>query len=287
MLTWIIPHINKQTKSEADLRRLFNEAGIREEHLKNHKTSQKIFDIIEKRGGIEAVRKEVCEMASSGTSSPHPSLQSLSSSPLMSSKNKPIRWSYLFPACHQNPRVLACKSSCSLSAGTELPHFPPPPSPLSFNCVRSDNIDSPSSALPIGQLSSTNISLQPRPPLPSPPLSPPFTYNSQTVTMPVAAPSPPTSCFRRATQVVRYGQASQVTQLGIKSNKLPVLDQSQFLDEIKKGIHLKSVDPASETPQPSNDGGIVAALMEVIQKRHKAIFSSGDEASEDEDEWED
>ncbi|XP_029453423.1 neural Wiskott-Aldrich syndrome protein-like isoform X2 [Rhinatrema bivittatum] len=93
------------TNSEADLRRLFNEAGSGEEHLKDCKTSCKTFNIIEKRGGMEAVRKEACELASSRISTPSLPHQSLPSSTPRCSKNEQIRWSYLFPAYPQNPMV--------------------------------------------------------------------------------------------------------------------------------------------------------------------------------------
>lgn len=52
--------------------------------------------------------------------------------------------------------------------------------------------------------------------------------------------------------------------------------------------------PESGTPTPAPAAGIVGALMEVMQKRSKAIHSSGededddeDEDFEDDDEWED
>ncbi|XP_063797607.1 actin nucleation-promoting factor WASL-like [Pseudophryne corroboree] len=58
-----------------------------------------------------------------------------------------------------------------------------------------------------------------------------------------------------------------------------------FLEQIKQGMQLKSVSQTVkvETAECSN---IVSALMDVIQRRNKAIHSS-DEDNTDDDEWED
>lgn len=69
-----------------------------------------------------------------------------------------------------------------------------------------------------------------------------------------------------------------------------------LLDQIRQGITLKTVSdlPESSPPTPAPAAGIVGALMEVMQKRSKAIHSSDededddeDEDFEDDDEWED
>lgn len=69
-----------------------------------------------------------------------------------------------------------------------------------------------------------------------------------------------------------------------------------LLDQIRQGIQLKTVSdlPESGPPTPAPAAGIVGALMEVMQKRSKAIHSSDededddeDEDFEDDDEWED
>lgn len=72
--------------------------------------------------------------------------------------------------------------------------------------------------------------------------------------------------------------------------------RNALLDQIRQGIQLKpreeTTDSAPAGSAPSS--GIVGALMEVMQKRSKAIHSSDeddddddDEDFEDEDEWED
>uniref|UniRef100_A0A3B5LBM4 Uncharacterized protein n=1 Tax=Xiphophorus couchianus TaxID=32473 RepID=A0A3B5LBM4_9TELE len=69
-----------------------------------------------------------------------------------------------------------------------------------------------------------------------------------------------------------------------------------LLDQIRQGIQLKTVSdlPESGPPTPAPTAGIVGALMEVMQKRSKAIHSSDDDEDEDEDddfeddeEWDD
>lgn len=69
-----------------------------------------------------------------------------------------------------------------------------------------------------------------------------------------------------------------------------------LLDQIRQGIQLKTVSdlPESSPVTAAPAAGIVGALMEVMQKRSKAIHSSDededddeDEDFEDDDEWED
>lgn len=69
-----------------------------------------------------------------------------------------------------------------------------------------------------------------------------------------------------------------------------------LLDQIRQGIQLKTRDDNTDSspPTPTPSAGIVGALMEVMQKRSKAIHSSDEddddddeEDFEDDDEWED
>lgn len=68
-----------------------------------------------------------------------------------------------------------------------------------------------------------------------------------------------------------------------------------LLDQIRQGIQLKTVSDLPESGPPlAPTAGIVGALMEVMQKRSKAIHSSDededddeDEDFEDDDEWDD
>ncbi|XP_061477971.1 uncharacterized protein LOC133382301 isoform X2 [Rhineura floridana] len=71
-----------------------------------------------------------------------------------------------------------------------------------------------------------------------------------------------------------------------KSDKqLTPFTQDVVMRQIRKGTQLK---PVVQNPTP-NDEGIVAALRDVVQKRHKAIYISDNEESdlENDDEWDD
>ncbi|KAJ8261847.1 hypothetical protein GJAV_G00159140 [Gymnothorax javanicus] len=75
------------------------------------------------------------------------------------------------------------------------------------------------------------------------------------------------------------------------------MGRGALLDQIRQGTKLKNVGDTpdnSAPPAPAPSAGIVGALMEVIQKRSRAIHSSDeddddedDDDFEDEDEWED
>lgn len=83
-----------------------------------------------------------------------------------------------------------------------------------------------------------------------------------------------------------------------QNNRAPASNTGRdaLLDQIRQGIQLKTVSdlPESGPPTPASTAGIVGALMEVMQKRSKAIHSSDededddeDEDFEDDDEWDD
>ncbi|XP_053145715.1 actin nucleation-promoting factor WASL-like [Hemicordylus capensis] len=70
------------------------------------------------------------------------------------------------------------------------------------------------------------------------------------------------------------------------SNQLIPLSQDVLMFQIRKGTYLKPATQSPTSPQSPSDGGIVAALKDVIQKRHKAIQVSDEESDpENGDEW--
>lgn len=94
--------------------------------------------------------------------------------------------------------------------------------------------------------------------------------------------------IRGGTQLKKVEQNHQVPASGVGRDAL--------LDQIRQGIQLKNVSdhPESGPPASAPTAGIVGALMEVMQKRCKAIHSSDededddeDEDFEDDDEWDD
>lgn len=46
-----------------DLKRLFKMAGVKKEHLQDPEVSKKIFSVLEKAGGMEAMRKQTRRMS--------------------------------------------------------------------------------------------------------------------------------------------------------------------------------------------------------------------------------
>lgn len=54
---------------DPDLWKLLSQAGISEDQMKDEKTSQLIYDVIEQRGGMEAVKREVNQGGQSASSS--------------------------------------------------------------------------------------------------------------------------------------------------------------------------------------------------------------------------
>ncbi|KAG7456056.1 hypothetical protein MATL_G00247650 [Megalops atlanticus] len=184
---------------DPELKNLFDMCGISEAQLKDKETSKVIYDFIEKKGGVEAVKNELRRQAGMGGPPPPP---------------------------------------------------PPPPPP--------------------------------GPPPPAPPPPPDMDGGE-----PPGGKSALLSQIREGTQLKK-----------VEQNNRPVSSTGRdaLLDQIRQGIQLKTVadTPDSAPPTPAPSTGIVGALMEVMQKRSKAIHSSDededdddDEDFEDEDEWDD
>ncbi|XP_075431173.1 uncharacterized protein LOC142468451 [Ascaphus truei] len=116
--------------SDADLKRLFNLAGIREEHLRDRDTSRKIFEVIEKKGGMAAVRNEARRMTAVERPSSRYRLRSLSSSQLTPSKRQS---SVPSPHTAKMPTTLPLGSPFSyLPSISKVPPPMPTPPPLSY-----------------------------------------------------------------------------------------------------------------------------------------------------------
>ncbi|KAJ8373666.1 hypothetical protein SKAU_G00042460 [Synaphobranchus kaupii] len=94
----------------------------------------------------------------------------------------------------------------------------------------------------------------------------------------------------------RSGAGTQLKKVEQSNRPVSGTGRDALLDQIRHGIQLKNVvdGPDSAPPTPAPSAGIVGALMEVMQKRSKAIHSSDDdddddeeEDFEDDDEWDD
>uniref|UniRef100_A0A3B4BLB3 Uncharacterized protein n=1 Tax=Periophthalmus magnuspinnatus TaxID=409849 RepID=A0A3B4BLB3_9GOBI len=90
-------------------------------------------------------------------------------------------------------------------------------------------------------------------------------------------------------------EGTQLKKVDQKERPVSSVGRDALLDQIRQGIQLKPREETDSTPAtPAPSAGIVGALMEVMQKRSKAIHSSDedddddeDEDFDDEDEWED
>uniref|UniRef100_A0A673NCF1 Neural Wiskott-Aldrich syndrome protein-like n=1 Tax=Sinocyclocheilus rhinocerous TaxID=307959 RepID=A0A673NCF1_9TELE len=199
---------------DPELKNLFDMCGISEAQLKDKETSKVIYDFIEKKGGVEAVKNEL----------------------------------------RRQGETDRCQTLC-----TE--HLPVVAS--SYSHVRPSTVRKKCPKLPL----TSNF------------LSRSFMSGAALIA------------------AVTGETASSTALKKVEQNNRPVSSTGRdaLLDQIRQGIQLKTVsDNDSGPPTPAQSAGIVGALMEVMQKRSKAIHSSDededdedDEDFEDDDEWDD
>ncbi|MBN3309633.1 WASL protein, partial [Amia calva] len=188
---------------DPELKNLFDMCGISEAQLKDKETSKVIYDFIEKKGGVEAVKNELRR------------------------QGRRCR-----QACPKTKWFDLVKSWAYLRLNTSL--------------FVSHNACVPRSVL---ETVEGNTELQ----------------GTQS---PLGGKSALLDQIREGTQLKK-----------VEQNNRPVsnVGRDALLDQIRQGIQLKTVadgpDSAPSTPGPT--AGIVGALMEVMQKRSKAIHSSG------------
>ncbi|XP_034033231.1 neural Wiskott-Aldrich syndrome protein-like isoform X2 [Thalassophryne amazonica] len=272
------------------LKNLFDMCGISEAQLKDRETSKVIYDFIEKKGGVEAVKNELRRQAPP----PPPSRCGPPPPPLHNSAPPPParggRGAPPPPPPSRVPVSAAPPPPCRPCAprappptrGAHQPLAPPPP---------------PTSPVAL-------------PPPPPPPLvqQPPGSRGSA-APAPASAPPPPPPLEldgrgRDLSALGRDGKSALLEQIRggtqlkkvEQNHKVPASSTGRdaLLDQIRQGIQLKTVSDQLESGTPVPATGIVGALIEEMQKRSKAIHSSGeDEDDEDEedfeedDEWDD
>ncbi|KAJ1110399.1 hypothetical protein NDU88_007751 [Pleurodeles waltl] len=187
----------------SDTQILFSRAGIGEEHLKDRRTSKRIFEILERKGGMEAVRQEALSLALSDES------RSINSSELSAADNSGDAMSAsVLPTL----QLTHCSSINSLPPPQSLPsfdnaevasdHIPPPPAlecctsysarfstdpPCNRDVMDSVQIQPPPLSNSLGCLAVDSVPMIPPPP-PPPPL--PFVKN-QTSVGSLTLPHPP------------------------------------------------------------------------------------------------
>ncbi|KAM6937645.1 WASP like actin nucleation promoting factor a [Xenentodon cancila] len=301
---------------DPELKNLFDMCGISEAQLKDRETSKVIYDFIEKKGGVEAVKNELRRQApppppSRGGPPPPPPPHSSAAPPPPPSRGgrgappppPPSRAPVSAPpppppsrpgtlgappppppptrGGHQPPPPPQHHHHHQPPSSTVAPQAPPPPPPPLAQ-------QSPASTVPAPALSAA-----PPPPPPPPPGPPPPELDGGGGG---DSPHSPSQGGKSALlEQIRGGtQLKKVEQ----NHRAPASSTGRdaLLDQIRQGIQLKTVSdhPESGPATPAPTAGIVGALMEVMQKRSKAIHSSDededddeDEDFEDDDEWDD
>uniref|UniRef100_UPI0037E80A03 WASP like actin nucleation promoting factor b isoform X2 n=1 Tax=Semicossyphus pulcher TaxID=241346 RepID=UPI0037E80A03 len=281
---------------DPELKNLFDMCGISEAQLKDKETSKVIYDFIEKKGGVEAVKNELRRQApppppSRGGPPPPPPHHSSAPPPPPPARGRgapPPPPPSRAPVSAPPPPP---PSRPGMSAPPPPPpsrgSLPPPPPPAHASLpVAPPPPPPPPSSIPSGGGA-------PPPPPPPPPPGPP----------PPAPPPLPTEANGgdsgqpgKSALLNQIRSGTQLKKVEQKERPVSSTGRDALLDQIRQGIQLKArednSDSSPSTPAPS--AGIVGALMEVMQKRSRAIHSSDeddeddeDEDFEDEDEWED
>ncbi|XP_029009803.1 WASP like actin nucleation promoting factor a isoform X1 [Betta splendens] len=313
---------------DPELKNLFDMCGISEAQLKDRETSKVIYDFIEKKGGVEAVKNELRRQApppppSRGGPPPPPPPPHTSAPPPPPPPSRGGRGAPPPPPPSRAPASAPPPPPPSRPGTLGAPpppppptrgghqppppphhhhhhhhhHQPPPPPPPTPSHASINPQAPPPPPPPLAQQSSvgsgggSTLAPQPPPPPPPPPPGPPPPPE-----LDGDSPHSPSPGGKSALlEQIRGGtQLKKVEQ----NHRAPAstTGRDALLDQIRQGIQLKTVLdlPESGPPTPAPAAGIVGALMEVMQKRSKAIHSSDedededeDEDFEDDDEWED
>ncbi|KAM6929096.1 actin nucleation-promoting factor WAS-like [Lycodopsis pacificus] len=288
---------------DPDLWKLLSKAGISEDEMKDEKTSQLIYNVIEQSGGMEAVKREMNQAG--GPPPPPPGRQGpLPPVPGSSAPTPPPprgRSGPLPPVPGHSPRGLPPSNPPPARGAVPPPPpatnrggLPPPPAhsaPSHFSSPPKSSHVPPSISshhLPPPPPPSQQRSMGfPPPPVPAapnrggggppPPPPPPLPQTSISSHFP---PPPP-------------GAQSKPPPPPAPASGGEGPGRGALLDQIRLGKKLKNVIDSPDGPTTESDEGIVGALMMVMQKRSKAIHSSdesedeGGDEDEDDDEWDD
>ncbi|XP_054608798.1 WASP like actin nucleation promoting factor b isoform X1 [Dunckerocampus dactyliophorus] len=277
---------------DPELKNLFDMCGISEAQLKDKETSKVIYDFIEKKGGVEAVKNELRRQApppppSRGGPPPPPPHHTSAPPPPPPARGRgapPPPPPSRAPVSAPPPPP---PSRPGMTAPPPPPpsrgFLPPPPPPSHASTPAPPPPPPPPTAFSGGA---------PPPPPPPPPPGPPPPGLSMEANGSDSGPPPPGGKSALLSQIREGTQLKRVEQ---KERPVSSTGRDALLDQIRQGIQLKTRDDNDSPPSSvAPSAGIVGALMEVMQKRSKAIHSSDeddddedDEDFEDEDEWED
>ncbi|XP_059360759.1 actin nucleation-promoting factor WASL-like isoform X3 [Carassius carassius] len=257
---------------DPELKILFDMCGISEAQLKDKETSKDIYEFIEQRGGVEAVKNELRRQAPPPPPSrggPPPPSRGRGAPPPPPPSRVPT--SAPPPPPPSRPGFGAPPPPPPSRGPGTAPPPPPPPQPASL---------SPPAPPPPPPSSVGGAPPPPPPPPPGPPPPAPLLSDGDSGEV-QGGKSALLSQIRDGAQLKKVDQ----------NNKPPVSDggRNSLLDQIRQGIQLKNVQETTDsaTPTSAPSSGIVGALMEVMQKRSKAIHSSDDDDDDDDEDFED
>ncbi|XP_077568159.1 actin nucleation-promoting factor WASL-like isoform X2 [Stigmatopora nigra] len=308
---------------DPELKNLFDMCGISEAQLKDRETSKVIYEFIEKKGGVEAVKNELRRQAPppppsrggpppppppahGSTPPPPPAHSSTPPPPPPPSRGgrgapppppPPSRApsSAPPPPPPTRPGTLGAPPPPPTRGGPYHPHHPQvAPAPPGSN----SSPQAPPPPPPPPHQSPVNRATvaPPAPPPPPPPPGPPPPPESDSVRGDVPRSPLPAGKSALLEQIRGGAQLKKVEQNHREPPPGSSAGRDALLDQIRQGIQLKTVPDHQESSPPTSAPtvGIVGALMEVMQKRSKAIHSSDDEDDDDEeedfeedDEWDD
>ncbi|KAJ3612311.1 hypothetical protein NHX12_020587 [Muraenolepis orangiensis] len=274
---------------DPELKHLFDMCGISEAQLKDKETSKVIYEFIEKKGGVEAVKNELRRQApppppSRGGPPPPPPPHHGSAPPPPPPPPARGRGAPPPPPPSRAPSSAPPPPPPSRGGGIGGPPPPPPPPsrvslpppPLPSHASMPPAPPPPPPPPPLSSGGGGGGAPPPPPPPPPPPGPPP----------PAPPPMPVTTNNNVTTDGDGVGTSALLNQIR-EGRQLKKVDQKErpvstssgrnaLLDQIRLGIQLKAREEGSE-PAPTAaapSAGIVGALMEVMQKRSKAIHSS-------------
>ncbi|KAM3587268.1 uncharacterized protein V6R79_000495 [Siganus canaliculatus] len=284
---------------DPELKHLFDMCGISEAQLKDKETSKVIYNFIEKQGGVEAVKNELRRQGPPRLGAPPP---------------PPSRGGPPPPPPHHNsappPPPARGRGAPPPPPPSRAPVSAPPPPPPSRPGMSAPPPPPPSRGSLPPPPPPAHASIPAGPPPPPPPSSsiPSSTGGPPPPPPPPPPPGPPPPAppplpmesnggdTGKSALLSQIREGTQLKKVDQKERPVSSTGRDALLDQIRQGIQLKprddNTDSTTATQAPSS--GIVGALMEVMQKRSKAIHSSDedddddeDEDFEDEDEWED
>ncbi|XP_076807528.1 uncharacterized protein LOC143450749 isoform X2 [Clavelina lepadiformis] len=267
---------------DPDVKELFTSAGITEKDMQDQEKAQFIYDFIEQRGGLEAVKKEK-RTQGQGPPPPPPTRGGAPPPPSRGPAPPPPERSmgrqHAAPPPPQRHQPQARSGPLPPPPPTSR-HGPPPPPP-----------SIPSTGPPPPPVNSNILA----PPAPAPPPPPPMNVSIQPP--PPAAPSISSGRGALLDQIREGNPGLKPPSESQSSAPPPSGGRGALLDAIRKGKKLKSLSDAdpdekeSVAPQTSEESGLAGALARALQNREKAIHTDSESGSDndfdDDDDWDD